>query len=86
LIDVTLQAALGTFPAGTVLCMTTAGVNTGITAILPAGGTTTVTVTISLPGPQGTCPTGSVVALVTSGTLPSGLSGLTLCVAAAQAG
>jgi hypothetical protein len=78
--DVTLQAALGRLPAGTVLCLNTAGTNTGITAIIP-GATATVTVTIGLPGPQGTCPTGSVVALVTSGTLPLGLSGLTLCVA-----
>jgi type II secretory pathway pseudopilin PulG len=78
--DVTLQAALGRLPAGTVLCLNTAGTNTGITAILPNNTTVTISVTIGLPGAQG-CPTGSVVALVTSGTLPLGLSGLTLCVA-----
>jgi cell division septation protein DedD len=84
--DVTLQAALGVeptnLPAGTVLCLNTAGLNTGITAIVPGvADPVHVTVTISMPGSQGTCPTGSVVALVTSGTLPVGLSGVTLCVA-----
>ena len=83
--DVTLQAVLGRLPAGTVLCLNTAGTNTGITAILPNNTTVTISVTIGLPGAQG-CPTGSVVALVTSGTLPLGLSGLTLCVALPSTG
>jgi hypothetical protein len=81
--DVTLQATLGNLPAGTVLCLNTAGLNTGITAILTGGTTTTVTVTVSSVGANNQCPAGSVVALVTSGTLPLGLSGLTLCVATA---
>jgi hypothetical protein len=80
--DVTLQAVLGNLPAGTVLCLNTAGLNTGITAIVPGvPGPVIVTVTIGLPVLEGTCPTGTVVALVTSGTLPVGLSGVTLCVA-----
>jgi hypothetical protein len=82
--DVTLQANLGaalaTLPAGTVLCLNTAGLNTGITAILPGGTTTTVTVTVSSVVANNQCPAGSVVALVTSGTLPLGLSGTTVCV------
>jgi Prealbumin-like fold domain len=83
--DVTLQANLespfATLPAGTVLCLNTAGLNTGITAIL-SGGTTThaEAVTVSSVGANNQCPAGSVVALVTSGTLPLGLSGTTVCV------
>lgn len=62
--------------------MNTAGLNTGITAIL-SGGTTvtvTVTVTVSSAGANNQCPAGSVAALVTSGTLPLGLSGTAVCV------
>jgi hypothetical protein len=83
--DVTLQANLETpfaaLPAGSVLCLNTAGLNTGITAIL-SGGTVThaEAVTVSSVGANNQCPTGSVVALVTSGTLPLGLSGTTVCV------
>jgi type II secretory pathway pseudopilin PulG len=80
--DVTLQVALCTFPAGTDLCLNTAGLNMGITAILPPGNSILVNIIVA-PQVGSTCPAGSVAAAVTSGSLPAGLSGLTLCVGGA---
>jgi hypothetical protein len=77
--DVTLQAVVGRLPVGTVLCLNVAGLNQGITAIVPNDGTLTVTVGVQSM-PAGGCPISTFAAVVTSGVLPSPLSGTTVCV------
>jgi type II secretory pathway pseudopilin PulG len=81
--DVTIQAVLpegASLPIGTVLCLQSSGTNTGIVAILPAGTTGLVNVIVSPPNGSGGCAAPSVAAAVTSGVLPSPLSGTTVCV------
>jgi hypothetical protein len=79
--DVTLRVAFGNLPTGTVLCLTTAGFNSNLVAILPnGGGTVTVPDITAVSMPAGGCPSGTVAAAVTSGVLPSPLSGTTICV------
>jgi hypothetical protein len=78
--DVTLQAALSNaLPAGTVLCLNVAGINTGINAIPPTGTPLLISVNV-VQQTGGTCPAPIVAAAVTSGTLPAPLSGTTVCV------
>jgi type II secretory pathway pseudopilin PulG len=80
--DVTTQALIGgDFPIGTVLCLNVAGLNTGITAIVPGGEVFVgANIVVTQPPANGQCPVGSFAAAVTSGVLPSPLSGTTVCV------
>jgi hypothetical protein len=79
--DVTLQAAIGTdLPLGTVLCLQVVGPNPSAIAIPPIGTPFTVDVSVSPVGANNQCPAGSVLAALTSGVLPSPLSGTTVCV------
>jgi len=77
--DVTLQANLANLPTGTVLCLKSNGSNQDIIAIFPNGNSIPVTVTVSQSVAGGACQAPLVVGAVTSGTLPTGLSGTTVC-------
>jgi hypothetical protein len=81
--DVTTQAALflPTLPLGTVLFLKTSGNNANIVAIPPTGFRVVVSIGVSQPLANGQCSAGSFLAAVTSGVLPSRLSGTTVCVA-----
>jgi hypothetical protein len=87
--DVTIQQAGGFTEPGTVLCLKTSGVNRGIVAILPTGGTKTTGVDVVPLPPDGKClvvPFPPIVyfkAAITSGTAPFELTGgvsTTVCV------
>jgi hypothetical protein len=79
--DVTLQAAIGTdLPLGTVLCLQVVGPNPSAIAIPPIGTPFTVDVSVSPVGANNQCPAGTFAAALTSGVLPSPLSGTTVCV------
>ena len=77
--DVTLQANLANLPTGTVLCLKSNGSNQDIIAIFPNGNSIPVTVTVSQSVAGGACQAPLVVGAITSGTLPTGLSGTTVC-------
>lgn len=81
--DVTTQVLIGgDFPIGTVLCLNVAGLNLGITAIVPGGQVFVGSnIVVTQPLANGQCPAGSFAVAVTSGVLPSPLSGTTVCVA-----
>jgi hypothetical protein len=87
--DVTIQEKGGFTEPGTVLCLKTSGVNRGIVAILPNGGTKTTGVDVVPLPPDGKCllvpfpPIRYFKAAVTSGTPPFELTGgvsTTVCV------
>jgi len=80
--DVTQALIGGDFPIGTVLCLTTAGTNLGITAIVPGPQVFTgsnILVVQALV--NGECQAGTFAAAVASGVLPRPLSGTTVSVA-----
>jgi hypothetical protein len=81
-IGATLQVAIGSLLIGTVLCLQSAGQNTNMLAIIPGGTSATLRgVLVAQPLANGQCENAFFAATVlTSGVLPSPLSGTTVCV------